>query len=74
MNRKKFLFDEDGAFGVKSFERTTEQVTSTMADLRRRADITLLRWQAHFDSPIADRVIPWLGAFLLSLSLALLSL
>ena len=74
MNRKKFLFDEDGAFGVKSFERTTEQVTSTMAGLRRRADITLLRWQAHFDSPIADRVIPWLGAFLLSLSLALLSL
>ncbi|MDP6894413.1 MAG: DUF2079 domain-containing protein [Acidimicrobiales bacterium] len=74
MNRKKFLFDEDGAFGVKSFERTSEQVTTTMVGLRRKADITFLRWQAHFDSPIADRIIPWFGAFLLSLSLALLSL
>jgi len=74
LNRRKFLFDQDGAFGVKSFERTSEQVATTMAGLRRKADITLLRWQARFDSPIADRVIPWLGAFLLSLSLALLSL
>ena len=74
MNRKKFLFDQDGVFGVKGLERTSEQVATTMVSLRRKADITLLRWQAHFDSPIADRVIPWFGAFLLSLSLVLLSL
>ena len=61
-------------FGVKSFERTGKQVTSTLIALRRKADIAILRLQAHFDSPLADRLIPWLGAFLLSLSLTLLSL
>ena len=74
MNRKKFLFDQDGAFGAKSLERTSEQVATTMVTLRRKADITFLRWQARFDSPIADRFIPWFGALLLSLSLVLLSL
>ena len=61
-------------FGVKSFERTGDQETSTLIALRRKADIAILRLQAHFDSPLADRLIPWLGAFLLSLSLTLLSL
>ncbi len=74
MDRKKLLFDEDGVFSSKGLERTGEQVTSTMIALRRKADITILRWQAHFDSPLADRFIPWIGAFLLTLSLALLSL
>ena len=74
MNRKKFLLDQEGVFSVRSLERTSEQVTTTIVNLRRKADITFLRWQAHFDSPIADRVFPWFGAFLLSLSLTLLSL
>ena len=74
MNRKKFLFDQEGAFSVKNLERTSEQVTTTIVNLRRKVDITFLRWQAQFDSPIADRIIPWFGAFLLSLSLILLSL
>ena len=53
MNRQKFLFDQEGACSVKNLARTSEQVTTTIVNLRRKVDITFLRWQAQFDSPIA---------------------
>jgi uncharacterized membrane protein len=52
---------------------TTAQRWPTAA-FRRRADKSLLRWQAKLDSDWSDRVLPWLFAAGIFLILALLAL
>ena len=59
---------------ARSLERTSEQVVSSATTLRRKIDMTLLRWQAHLDTPLIDRLFPWFSAFLLTIVLVLLSL
>lgn len=44
------------------------------SSLRRRLDNLSLRWQARLDGAAADRVVPWVSAFVLFVVLASLAL
>ena len=59
---------------VHGLERTGEQMVTTVTEVRRRFDMTFLRWQAQFDSPAFDRFVPWVIASCFSFVLILLSL
>ena len=59
---------------AKGLERTSEQVVTTVTDMRRRLDINLLRWQARIDAPAVERSLPWVVATSLGLTLILLAL
>ena len=49
-------------------------VTAKLSQLRRRVEITSLRWQARFDTKQLDQTIPWVVALLLGGLLGSLSL
>ncbi len=55
-------------------EWTGEHVAVRAHEVRRRLDMSLLRWQAQLEPPAVDRSLPWVAAFVLFGALSLLAL